>query len=59
MTFATFLKINPPVFRGSTNPSVADSWFRAMERALRTQHVPADQYTEFGTYNLEGDALFW
>ncbi|KAL4276210.1 hypothetical protein AHAS_Ahas20G0184400 [Arachis hypogaea] len=35
MTLATFLKVHPPSFRGSTNPTESDSWFQAMERALQ------------------------
>ncbi|KAL4344889.1 hypothetical protein AHAS_Ahas11G0223500 [Arachis hypogaea] len=50
MSLATFLKVNPPVFCGTTNPTEADNWFHAMERALQAQHVPEDQYVEFATY---------
>ncbi|KAL4321647.1 hypothetical protein AHAS_Ahas14G0131400 [Arachis hypogaea] len=38
-TLAAFLKVNLPVFKGSTKPTEADNWFQAVERALRTQHV--------------------
>ncbi|KAL4366012.1 hypothetical protein AHAS_Ahas07G0163500 [Arachis hypogaea] len=31
MTLATFLKVHPPTFRGSTNPTEADHWFQEME----------------------------
>ncbi|KAL4293838.1 hypothetical protein AHAS_Ahas18G0168100 [Arachis hypogaea] len=34
MTLATFLKVHPPTFRGSNNPTEADNWFLATERAL-------------------------
>ncbi|KAL4300511.1 hypothetical protein AHAS_Ahas17G0208200 [Arachis hypogaea] len=34
MTLATFLKVHPPAFRGSTNPTEVDNWFQAMDRAL-------------------------
>ncbi|XP_057760179.1 uncharacterized protein LOC130980527 [Arachis stenosperma] len=52
MTLATFLKVNPPTFRGTTNPTEADNWFQEMERALRAQQVPEDQCVEFATYQL-------
>ncbi|XP_016168086.1 uncharacterized protein LOC107610562 [Arachis ipaensis] len=56
MTLATFLKINPPIFRGTTNPTEADNWFQAMERALQAQQVPKSQCVEFATYQLTGEA---
>ncbi|MED6124044.1 hypothetical protein PIB30_055269 [Stylosanthes scabra] len=33
MTLASFLKINPPTFQGTSNPSEANDWFLSMERA--------------------------
>ncbi|XP_016195939.1 uncharacterized protein LOC107636993 [Arachis ipaensis] len=43
MTLASFLKVHPPTFRGSTNPTKVDNWFQAMECALQAQHVPTNQ----------------
>ncbi|MED6164290.1 hypothetical protein PIB30_088210 [Stylosanthes scabra] len=43
MTLATFLKVNPPSFSGTTIVTKADDWFQEMERSLRAQQVPADQ----------------
>ncbi|KAL4316028.1 hypothetical protein AHAS_Ahas15G0244100 [Arachis hypogaea] len=40
MTLATFLKVNPHTFRGSTDPLKAGNRFRAMVRSLQVQHVP-------------------
>ncbi|XP_016178183.1 uncharacterized protein LOC107620555 [Arachis ipaensis] len=54
MTLATFLKINPPTFRRIINPTKADNWFQAMERALQAQQVSEDQCVEFATYQLMG-----
>ncbi|XP_057720060.1 uncharacterized protein LOC130934516 [Arachis stenosperma] len=59
MTLATFLKVHPPTFRGSTNPIEADHWFQAIERALQAQHVPLNQYVEFAAYQLAGEAQPW
>ncbi|XP_015949164.1 uncharacterized protein LOC107474093 [Arachis duranensis] len=39
ITLATLLKVNPPKFKGTTNPTEADTWFQAMERALQAQTV--------------------
>ncbi|MED6164694.1 hypothetical protein PIB30_092631, partial [Stylosanthes scabra] len=44
MTLASFLKINPPTFQGTSNPSKADDWFLFVERALLAQQVPENQY---------------
>ncbi|XP_016206468.1 uncharacterized protein LOC107646832 [Arachis ipaensis] len=59
MTLATFLKVHLPSFKGSTNPTEADNWFQAMERALQAQHVPNNQYMEFAAYQLLGEAQHW
>ncbi|XP_057728769.1 uncharacterized protein LOC130944456 [Arachis stenosperma] len=59
MTLATFLKVHPPSFRGSTNPTEADNWFQAMECALQAQHVPHNQYVEFAAYQLREEAQHW
>ncbi|KAL4391427.1 hypothetical protein AHAS_Ahas03G0244000 [Arachis hypogaea] len=52
MTLVTFLKVNPPSFKGSTDPTKADNWFQAMERALNGQHIPENQFVEFAAYQL-------
>ncbi|XP_057719650.1 uncharacterized protein LOC130934078 [Arachis stenosperma] len=59
MTLATFLKVCPPGFRGSTNPTEADNMFQAMEHALQAQHVPNNQYVEFAAYQLREEAQHW
>ncbi|XP_016206406.1 uncharacterized protein LOC107646759 [Arachis ipaensis] len=52
-TLAAFLKADLPAFNGSTAPTEADNWFQAVERVLRTQHVPYDKFVEYATYQLE------
>ncbi|XP_016173081.1 uncharacterized protein LOC107615540 [Arachis ipaensis] len=59
MTLATFLKVHPPSFRGSTNPTEANNWFQAMEHALQAQHILNNQYVEFAAYQLLGQAQHW
>ncbi|XP_057740069.1 uncharacterized protein LOC130957213 [Arachis stenosperma] len=59
MTLASFLKVHPLTFRGSTNSTEADNWFRAMERALQAQHVSANQYVEFVAYQLLREVQHW
>ncbi|MED6195739.1 hypothetical protein PIB30_040918 [Stylosanthes scabra] len=59
MTLANFLKINPPTFQGTSDPSEVDDWFLAVERALVAQQVPEDQYVVLATYLLTGEAQHW
>ncbi|XP_016173137.1 uncharacterized protein LOC107615601 [Arachis ipaensis] len=59
MNLATFRKVYPPTFRGSTNFTKVNHWFQAIERALQAQHVPLNQYVEFAAYQLAGEAQPW
>ncbi|XP_016185575.1 uncharacterized protein LOC107627238 [Arachis ipaensis] len=45
MTLAAFLKVHPPTFRGSTNPTEAEHWFQAIE--------------QFAAYQLAGEVQPW
>ncbi|XP_015939619.1 uncharacterized protein LOC107465141 [Arachis duranensis] len=47
MTLATFLKVNPPKFKRTTNLTEADTWFQAMEQTLQVQLVPEEQCVKF------------
>ncbi|KAL4287153.1 hypothetical protein AHAS_Ahas19G0157700 [Arachis hypogaea] len=58
-TLAAFLKVDPPIFNGSTNPAKADNSFKAVECALQTQHVPNNQFVEYAAYQLIGEAQHW
>ncbi|XP_016164943.1 uncharacterized protein LOC107607506 [Arachis ipaensis] len=59
ITLVTFLKVDPPIFNGSTIPTEADNWFQVVERALRTQHVLYDHFMEYTAYQLVGKAQQW
>ncbi|KAL4329873.1 hypothetical protein AHAS_Ahas13G0343600 [Arachis hypogaea] len=59
MTLASFLKVHPPTFRGSTNPTEVNNWFQAMERSLQAQHVLNNQFVEFAAYQLLGEVQHW
>ncbi|XP_057755534.1 uncharacterized protein LOC130974692 [Arachis stenosperma] len=59
MTLSSFLKVHPPTFRGTSSPTDADNWIQAIERALQAQQVPDEQWIEFGTYQLQGEAQHW
>ncbi|KAL4329202.1 hypothetical protein AHAS_Ahas13G0276500 [Arachis hypogaea] len=53
MTLVAFLKVNLPNFKRSTNPTEVDNWFQAMDRMLKTQHVPDNQFMEFAARSLQ------
>ncbi|KAL4371592.1 hypothetical protein AHAS_Ahas06G0181200 [Arachis hypogaea] len=51
--------VHPPTFRGTSNPTDVDNWVQAIEQALPAQQVPEEQWVEFGTYQLQGEAQHW
>ncbi|MED6165582.1 hypothetical protein PIB30_100941 [Stylosanthes scabra] len=60
VTLAEFMKLRPPQFSGTNNPSKADDWFDEMERALRAQQVPEGQQVEFAAQGgLSLDEYVW
>ncbi|KAL4300125.1 hypothetical protein AHAS_Ahas17G0169600 [Arachis hypogaea] len=50
ISLSSFLKVHPPTFRETSNPTDADNWIQAIERALQAQQVPDEQWVKFGTY---------
>ncbi|XP_016168542.1 uncharacterized protein LOC107611094 [Arachis ipaensis] len=58
-TLAAFLRVDPPSFNGSSNPIEAENWFKAVEHALQTQHVPNNQFVKYAAYQLAGEAQHW
>ncbi|XP_016168806.1 uncharacterized protein LOC107611388 [Arachis ipaensis] len=56
---ATFLKVNLPKFKGTTDLTEADTWFHAIERALQAHLVHEEQCVEFATYLLTVEASHW
>ncbi|KAL4365932.1 hypothetical protein AHAS_Ahas07G0155500 [Arachis hypogaea] len=59
MTLSSFLKVHPPTFRGTSNPTDTNNWIQAIEQALQAQQVPEEQWIKFGTYQLQGEAQHW
>ena len=54
-----FIRLNPPVFRYSTEPLDADDWLRIIERKLHAGHVADGDRVIYATYHLEGAAGSW
>ncbi|XP_015949288.1 uncharacterized protein LOC107474198 [Arachis duranensis] len=66
MTLATFLKVNLPKFKETTNPTEADTWFQAMERALQAQTAKELELLQLkqgamsvSEYTEKFEELFW
>ncbi|XP_057720537.1 uncharacterized protein LOC130935015 [Arachis stenosperma] len=59
MMLFSFLKVHPPTFRGTSNPTEVDNWIQAMEWALQAQQVFKEQWVEFETYQLQDEAQYW
>ena len=59
VSFKTFQGINPPEFRGSSNPIEARAWLKEIEKAFALTRVGEDQKTEYASYFLKGEANFW
>src|SRR3954462_799327 len=59
VTIQDFILLNPPVFRGPSEPLDADDWLRSLERKLETGHVAPGDRVLFAAYFLEGAALQW
>ncbi|XP_020972616.1 uncharacterized protein LOC110269253 [Arachis ipaensis] len=58
-TLGNMAAVHPPTFRGTSNPTNADNWIQAIERALQAHQVSEEQWVEFGTYQLQGEAQHW
>ena len=56
---ARFLRMNPPVFASSTEPTVADDWLRKTARELTTAGCTDAEKVKFAAHQLEGSAASW
>ncbi|KAL8134544.1 hypothetical protein AgCh_009530 [Apium graveolens] len=59
MTFKTFQNVNPPAFYDTTDPVVAKTWIREMERSFKLVRLGEEQKTIYATYFLKGEAIYW
>ena len=56
----SFKKLNPPMFSGDSNPQVAESWYKQIERLLGSMKVQTDQdKIALATIQFEGEANHW
>ena len=55
-----FKKLNPPMFNGDSNPQVAESWYKQIERLLGSMKVQTDQdKIALATIQFEGEDNHW
>ena len=58
-TFKDFKSVGPPEFTGTTDPIVAQTWIKEIEKAFTIARVGEDQKTIFATYMMRGEANYW
>ncbi|XP_074337008.1 uncharacterized protein LOC141674185 [Apium graveolens] len=59
MTFKAFQNVNPPYFYDTTDPVVANTWIREMERSFEFVRLGEDRKTVYSTYFLKGGVIYW
>ena len=57
--FKAFQSLQPPEFKGTTDPVEARAWLKEMEKSFKILHTADDQKMVFATYMLKGEANFW
>lgn len=59
VSFKTFQSVKPPEFHDTTDPVVANTWIKEMEKAFELVQLGEDQKTVYASYFLKGDVIFW
>ena len=59
ITLPEFVRLNPSVYRSSTNPMDADDWLRDIMFEMESAKVAPDSYVTFATFHLKGPAAQW
>jgi hypothetical protein len=59
ITLPEFVRLNPSVFRNSTNPMDADDWLYDILFEMESANVAPDSYVTFATFHLKGLAAQW
>jgi hypothetical protein len=56
ITLQEFVRLNPSIFRNSTNPMDAEDWLRDILFEMESANVAPDSYVTFATFHLKGPA---
>ena len=59
ITLPEFVRLNPSIFRNSTNPMDADDWLRDILFEMESANVAPASYVTFATFHLKGSAAQW
>lgn len=59
VTFKAFQNMNPPAFHDTTDPVIANTWIKEMERTFELVQLGDDQKTPYATYFLKGEVIYW
>ena len=59
ISFKSFQAVNPPEFKGTSDPVVAQAWLKEMEKAFDLVGVEGDQKCKFASYYLKSEANYW
>lgn len=59
VTIHDFIRINPPIFRHSTEPLDTNDWLRSIECKLHSVNVTTGDRVTFTAYHLEGATSSW
>ena len=51
--------MNPPEFKGTSDPVVAQAWLKEMEKAFDLVGVEGEQKCKFASYYLKNEANYW
>ena len=54
-----FLKLQPPKFRGTANPSELDEWMRELDKIFKTMMCPEEYKVGLATHLFTGEADYW
>lgn len=59
VSFKTFTTNKPPEFKWTIYPIEAQTWIKEIEKFFKVVKVVEENKTNFGTFMLRGDAVFW
>ncbi|XP_074347033.1 uncharacterized protein LOC141685854 [Apium graveolens] len=59
VTFKSFKSLNPPEFKGTTDPVEARVWLCEIEKTFEIVDVKEEKKTIFAAYMLKGEANHW
>ncbi|XP_058079941.1 uncharacterized protein LOC131228127 [Magnolia sinica] len=54
-----FSKLRLPVFKGTSDPSIAEDWLKQIEKVLEAMNCPDDQKVRLASFILQGEADVW